>query len=61
MEEHEHNWHLAEYIKGKTIYKTIAVGMSTLDVAAGKKPDSSRFVCSCGETKEVVHEQIPLV
>lgn len=58
---HEHTWQLAEFIKGKPKYKTIAVGMSTLSVEVGKNPDKSKFVCDCGETKEVVHEQTKLV
>lgn len=50
---HEHVWQLAEVVKGNKIYRTMAVGMSTLDYCVGKKPDIARYVCDCGEQKKV--------
>ena len=50
---HLHNWQLAELVKGKKIYKEMAVGMSVISLTVGKKPDIARYVCECGESKKV--------
>jgi hypothetical protein len=50
---HEHNWQLADVKKGRNLYRTMAVGMSTMDYKVGKEPDVARYICECGEQKKV--------
>lgn len=51
--KHNHKWELLETKRGKTIWGISVLGFTIRNVVRGKHPDVLKYLCSCGQTKEV--------